>query len=466
MAGRSPDYLNDAPLEEVNAYYREYVPDAFRYGVERFQEGQQFGLCPPEALETPPLAIIGMLTDVYETPERVVHSLCAAEYSARAAEAPVDLALWCNFEVPHYEDVVRDHLSQARTTTGWLQSQLLDKDFYENAGIAQAWENAVEEAHARHYSMYERLIDSILAAEIDSTFLRIRPVFTDEPFRTPLTKKRGHSDEGILDDAEWRGLSPDILRVIVDTDTPFFGKRTLGDIITYGQKGERPLVKARTVYVSEPNPIPLAQRKQSERLAAIFAKAQYLAEEDTFRNGGTLPYLAEVGTATSLRNIGRCLGFSTPRPQAIGESRAYLYNIQDALGIMPKDAVQFLPNSRVGTSNRRIVQKMEQWLAHPDRHGRSAMPQPNEQAFSHYQSAIEHEKNGRVLTDNLGADSNILAKFQAREASEPLTSEDILAIIGDAVASYRKKISEAQINRLLRLAGRLGLIEDPASQAA
>ncbi len=461
-------------MEEVYGYYLEYAPEAtrgsvFTDGVERFEEGQKLGLCPDKALETSPLAFIQVLTALEEEPDRVIHTLRVTERAAQAADAPIDLALWCGFELPDYRDVCWDYLPQQWNTVSRVLLPQPDTGISERAKEAAAalvWENAVRDVHDTNYLLYERLIDRILAAKIDPTYLRIRPVFTGEAASTPLTTKRRHSQEGILADAEARDLSPDTPLIILDSDTTFVGKQTLTDIVRHVQKRDKPLVKARTIYTGEPNSVPIAKRKQSERLAALFAKAQYLAEDDIFQNGGELPYLEEVGTATSLRYVCRSLGFSTPQPGVIGESRAYIHNIQDNLGIMPQDAVQFLPRSRVGTSNRRIIQDMERWLARTDRHSKSAITQPSEEYYSHYRSAIEQEKADRVLADNLGADSRFFSKFHTSEAAEPLTPEDILTICHDAIISYRKKFSKAQTDQLLRLAGRLGLLEGPVVSRA
>jgi hypothetical protein len=463
----TPDYLNEAPMKELYEHYCEYVPEVtqesvFSEGVERFEEGQKLGLCPDEALKTPPLAIIEMLTDVEEEPERVIHSLRAAERAARATDAPIDLALWCNFELPDYADVYWDYLPPLSVTR--FLAPRADKNISEAAALA--WASAVNKAHDANYSLYERLIDRILAARIDSTFLRIRPVFKDEAADAPLTTKRRHNREGTLADAEARDLSPDTPLIILDSDTTFVGKRALSDIIRHVQKHDKPLVKARTVFTSEPNSTPIAKRRQSERLAAMYAVAQYIAEANTFQNSGTLPYTDEVASAASLRVVCSSLGFATPQPRVIGESRAFLHNIQDNLGIMPKDAVHYLPNSRVGTSNRRIIQEMGQWLARPNRLSMPAVATPDTDVYSNYRSATEQSKNSRVLAVNLGANSDILGRIQTSEAPEPLAPEDVLAVCHDAIAGYQKEFTGEQKNRLLRLAGRLGLIEGPGPQAA
>lgn len=423
---------NTSDMGELRNHYLQHVPDAYANGWERLQAGQEFGLCPEELISQEPAAIIQMLTSVIEPVPMVLHSLRAIENEAKLVGRPSDLFLWCNWKLP----------AQPTLELSPQTSEEYDR-------VHMAWDEEAKIDYATNEAIYENLIEAIRATNIDPNFLRIRPALVWEWASTSQTDTVKHCDEAILEDAEILGRSPDIPIIRLDTDTTFFRPYTLKKQIEVTRQNITPLTKSWMVFTrdlySKPYQIPLLQSDQSEKVGSLYSLTQRMAEEKTYHNGGSLPYLDEVGTAMTLRTFARSFGIKCVSPKYIGESRAALFNILKEFKIQEQDAVTFLPDTRVGTSNRKIVRDIREQLNSTDEDRLYALVigQSSGNDYRSYAESMELWRNSKYRP--------------SIEEGRPFSPKEIFHMVNAIEQLHNVELDGLQLLRISKVMGKLGL---------
>jgi transposase len=283
------------------------------------------GLFDKELLDQAPEVTIIIPLDIQNEPlQGTLHTLHAI-HNAATNLGPVEIMLWANYEIP---------------------DEIMSSDEFECV---------VNERHSLSTAKLENLIERIKLEGFDTNRFRIRVAldFMNEPAN--MNDVRSNYMEAVAYDAVQRGFGADHKVIWFDADMTYIHRDALAELCSMLDSGLYQFVKANMLFTSELNDLPLSERSEPAKAAAVFAIAHRMIQ----RIHPSKDYIDECGLGMTIGEYLRVKGLLQDSHEREHNAESFClfthaFWIRNAQGIGDKEILGHVPRAKIGTSNRKI----------------------------------------------------------------------------------------------------------------